>query len=777
MFDILSDSALDIAIGLVGDAWGGTAPSGGFDFPSSCVLSKCDYSISDCHIELGVIDNTDQLSEVPWLADVTRTDPAGPSDTDSPFRFSSGEAAAPGIFGKALRAYGETVAICNEYGVPSANYDNWFRIQWGIEPGADLTTAVPVVRSHGDALWGGLGRKLAPSAYSHLATSKQIKVVWHGNTREKYGEHKLVDWPRLTAIARTIGAALLVEDRYSASRLKRIDFRVVAREIPVAPSGIGTALGEIPIMSNWATRDISRGAIEFLQGFRSAALLLARHALGGSGALEIEDGYAIPSESLLKFLAVQQKQAVPVIDFLDAYEGGFDLDDAAAPSVRVPEAMRSASVFDAFAAVMRPFVEKNLANIPYPYQIRNLVDTMEGGTREESESATDTLKQLIKDTVPDDFLVRIYRVFAIVNRDRNKGGDIVVSLLRALKAPQSVFETKNLVSVGVRVKNHSRCYKWISDEIARAVTRTVREKGQEAVIAGALRRILSNASTGDIAIAEIVRKRRNWWANEYRRRAKHMDARKVEFQVKSRLFRVVKIIASIDSGVYVDIGDPALVTILEATARAFLRKRKVYLAQDPIPPDPGHANGRQYCQILDRELSPRVLFADIWDSFVRSADMLANDVIEILDYAANDTQFGSVAPDGGLSDDIDSDIESDIAPTPDETVPSALFSDDEDEDPITPVVAKQSGGFMDSDSDEDDTEDLSGKLDLAMELHDDHPHIPGDYIARAIAEFGNYVSVEDCKRISVLVNEEYVRATSKPAVSSELTGYDVSDIL
>lgn len=782
-FDILSDSALEIATQLITDAWGGDAPIGGLDFPSSCVLSKCGDEYSDVHVELGIVDDTLTLSEIPWLADVTHSDVAGPGDTDTPFRFPSGEATPPGLFGKALRSYGEVMAICVEYGVDTTCYDIWFRSQWGVDKDTDLSMAIPVTRSHGDALWGGLGRKLAPASYTHLAASKQIRVVWHGTQRDKFGAHKLVDWPRLTALVRTIGAALLLEDRHAHKRVKRFDFRVVSREIPNAPEGIGTNLTRIPVMDSWDTRDISRGAVEFIQGFRQSALLLARYALGNSGALVVEEGCQIPSSSIIKFLSEPKVGALPHFDFLDMGEPVFDLDDKPSNPVRFEPIKETVSIFRAFGAVVRPFVEKNFHQMPFGYILRMKVDQMNTGSRDLANSVSAELKGLIDIAVPDDFLLRMYRLFSVIYKSKEKGGDVVVSVLRALSAPNSVFETHDLLAIGVRVKRSARCYGWLTEEIAKAIQRVSDEQGKEAFLAGKLRRILSSAATGDIAVAEIVRKRRNWWANEYRRKAKFSADRKVEYQIKSRLFRVMRVVVSFDSGVYLDTADFALVQVLESSARAYMRKRKVYDAHDPEPPDSSYTTGHQYCNILDHVLTPRVKYSDVWASFERSASYLVDDIIAILDYAAQDTPFAANPPIGDLDDDVNSDGDSEADPE-DVLDPGEdnkedvvdLFNDEDEEGDILGGDDLDAGDADELFGDDDEDDEIQkGMVDLAAELHEDYPSLPNEIIANAVSKFGVHVPYAMCAEIGSDLHAEYVRSFTARDDDTLPSGYDIRD--
>jgi len=775
MFDILADTALDIANGMLNDAWGGKAPAGGLDFPSACVLSRSSDIASDVHVDIGLVHDTEQLSALPWLADVTHTEVQGPADTDSPFRYQAGEITPPGMFGKALKAYGQVCAIATEYGVDVKGYDSWFREQWGVPEDADLTMAVPMLRSHGDALWGGINRKLSPYASAHSAASKQVRVTWHGGNRQDMGEHKLVSWPRLSAIARVAGGALMVEDRHAKGRLNRIDFRVVKGELPVAPSGIGQNLARIPVRSGWETRSISRDALEFITGFRAVALQLARGGLGDTGVLSLDDSIEIPATALLAYLKEAAVPGIPRVDFLAMGEAVFDIEvERAGPSVKPGEGQEM-NVYNAFAAVTRPYIDKNSPDIPPAHILRRALHVVQ-----EDPAATDAAK-IIRDTIatciPDDFLLRMYRLYTIVNKSKEKGEDIIVAVLKTFDAPRSAFETRDWVAVGRRVKNAIKCRDWFCEELARGISRYRLEHGEQAPIVGKLRRILSSEGTGDIALAEIIRQRRNWWAHEYRRRAKFEEDRRVEFQVKAKLFRHTQIEVSASGNVVCNESSPALVSALGASARAFMRKRKGFNAVDPEAPDPGRMGLGQYAQYLDDMLHPSYSYVDGVFSYRKSVEFLVDDVVRVVKYIAENMPSGDMPPGGDL--DYDSDIES-IGE--EASVPAMLdFGDDDESDDDDDDEVPKASGALFGDDDEDDSDDDSdynpyaGMLKLADELKEDLPHLTFDEIVTAISTHGEYVKASDYKPIMNEAHKLHLSSRAAGNTNTEYDGHDVSD--
>jgi len=762
----LSDSALDIARGLLDEAWGGKSPDGGLDFPSACVLSKSSDLGSDLHLDFGVVQGTEQLSEVPWLADVTHTDVHGPSDSDAPFRYQTGELVPPGMFGKALRAYGQVMALAGEYAVPTEGYDSWFREQWGVDPDADLALAIPMVRSHGDSLWGGINRKLSPYAGAHSAASKQVKLAWHGRGRKDMGEHAVVSWPRLSAIAQIAGGALMVEDRRAAGRLKRIDFRVVRSEIPKAPKHLGQGLGRIAVRSGWATRDVSNGAIEFVQGFRKTALTLARGGLGPSEALNVDPGVDVPAAAVLRYLQETAVPGVPHVNFLEMGEAVFDIEPVPVKQkLDVPGGERM-NVYNAFAAVIRPYVDRHYAELPTSATVRDAIDTVKEVPMADSSQAV--LRRVIGVCVPDDFLLRMYRLYTVAHRDAERGNEIVSTVLRTFDAPRSVFETRDWVAVGRRVKSAVKCRDWLAEEIARSINRHLHEHGTESPAVGKLRRILSSEGTGDIAIAEIVRQRRNWWSQEYRRRAKDRPGRRVEYQIRGRLFREVRIDVQAGGSVVATRTSPQLVGALTGIARAYLRKRKKRGAADPDPPDPGRSDLLEYASILDETLVPDYPFVEGVVQFTRSVSMLEQDVIRIMAYISDnmprwdDTGGLELEDDESAPDDasVVSEPTLDRGAAEGEVEEAALFGEDDDDDDVGEVGGEQQSGFV----------------RLADELSEDYPALEFTDIARAVATHGEYVYAAEYKEIGAAVHAVYLARVGVVGGAGDLSGADITDI-
>jgi len=771
MFDILSDSALDIARGLLDEAWGGKSPDGGLDFPSACVLSRASEAGSDVHMELGVVSDTESLSAIPWLADVTHTEVQGPSDSDAPFRYQSGELVPPGMFGKALRSYGQVMALAGEYGVPTAGYDSWFREQWGVDGDADLSLAIPMVRSHGDALWGGINRKLSPYASAHSAASKQIRVTWHGRSRKDIGEHSVVAWPRLNAIAQIAGGALLVEDRRARARLKRIDFRIVRAEIPQAPKHLGSGLGHIPVRQSWELRSISRGAIEFIQGFRATALVLARGGLGE--ALSVDPAVEVPSATILKYLQEQAVPGIPHVNFLEMGDPVFDLVPPPVKPALTVDKGPEMNVYNVFAAVTRPYIDKHYDKLPTARTLRLAMDAVREVPN--SDANLKVVREVVATAVPDDFLLRMYRLYTVMHRDPEKGEEIVSTALKTFDAPRSVFETRDWVAVGRRVKNSAKCRGWFVEEIARGISRHVREHGQQSPVIGRLRRILSAEGTGDVAVAEVVRQRRNWWANEYRKRSRDRPARRVEYQIRSKLFRVTRVDINARGKVDVAQTSPALVGALESVARAYLRKRKGKGAPDPTAPDPGRMSLFAYALHLDGLLAPAYSFTEGVKQYRRSAMMLEDDVLEIVQFLAMNMPETSRVAGMDFS----------------ETIEDADEPDDEDHDgiecpltegPAPEPVADESGGDggdlfgVDDEDDDDDAAEvgpMAGMVKLSEELADDYPALDLRDIAAAVGQHGEYVHASAYAAIGEEAHRAYLVRVSAP--SKEVDTDDIRD--
>jgi hypothetical protein len=768
MFDILRDSAHDIAKGLLDEAWGGNFPAGGLDFPSGCVLSKSTDQNSDLHIELGLVDEVDSVSEVPWLADLTHGDVQGPHDSDSPFKFLNGEGDLPGMFGTALKAYGQVVAILAEYGVDYTAYDNWFRAQWGIARETDLSLSIPALRSHGSALWGGLARKLSPATFCNIATSKQVRVKWHGKGRKDYGADKLIDWPRLTAIAQTVGSYLLVEDKYA--KIKRIDFKLVKRELPAAPIRPGDTLANFPCPDDWEVRDLSNTALQFLAGFRAASLHLARNALGTTGTLTVGRSVNIPSNAIAAFIREHHVPPAPIDIGLPNESGIFDFFDEDPTKPVVAKTAPNITIYTGFASVIKPYVNKHWREMPTSFAIRAMHDTlfMEGGT--ERVDAEEAAKKLMDKLVPDDFLLRFFRIVNLAKKSRSDAEEMVGSLLKALKAPRSVFGHHDFINVGVSIRNNKACWGWMLEEIRKQVSANVYDKGIHFKMTSALWRILSSNANGDIALAEIMRQRKAWWANEYIRRGKHNKERRVTYQIKARLFRATQIDVEEDGGARVNFAHAALVGALNASARAFLRKRRAFKFNVETVVEPGSLTLDQYAALLDRTYHPTHTWSEGVAEYRRSVAYLVDDVRDIMQFIASGMNDDLYMPKGGIDED---DLgESDID---DADVPVMIDYEDDIPDEEDVLEDGDDGGFdFDDDEEEVDEDKNAGLVDLHGELEDECSYIPLMIRTQAIGKYGRYVSFDQAAEVVKELHTAYMATLGKD--SGELVGEDLEDI-
>lgn len=773
MFDILQDSAYDITKGLLDEAWGGTFPDGGLDFPSACVLSQSSDVNSDLHIELGMVEATDTVSDVPWLADLTHGEVQGPRDSDSPFKFLNGEGDLPGMFGSALKAYGQVVAILSEYGVAYDNYDKWFRAQWGIDKETDLSSAIPTLRSHGNAMWGGLARKLSPATFCNLATSKQVRVKWHNRKRTDIGPDKLVDWPRLTAIAQTIGSYLLVEDRHA--KKKRFDFKIVAREIPTAPNRPGDYLADFPHPEYWENRNVANSALQYLEGFRAASLHLARHALGATGTLTVHNDVDIPANAIAAFIKEHHIPPAP-IDLGDYDDSGvFDFADKEPNKPVVQKTAPNVTIYTAFASVIRPYIDKNWKDMPTAFYLRGVVESLFAEDAKQKTAAEAEAISLIEKIVPEDFLLRFFRVVCLAKKSREDANEMVGSLLKALHAPRSVFRQHDFISVSLNVIRNKACWDWILTEISKQVTSHVMSKGIHFQMNSSLWRILSSNANGDIALAEIIRQRKTWWANEYMRRGKVVKDKRVMYQIKSRLFRATQINIDEDGGAWVNYEHAALVGALCQSARAFLRKKRAFKFNVESVVEPGNQRLEEYANTLDNTYQPAYKWKDGVLEYRRSVAYLLDDVREIMLFIASGMNDKFYAPKGDI-DDKDKHMDD--------------FSDEED-DAVSVVDVEEENlgevGEDGSDAEEDmedfflDDDDIDsddgegGLVDLVGELQDNCSYIPlGDRMAM-VAKYGRKVTVDEAKEIEVELHNLHMKNLANSVDTEEMYDGDIAD--
>jgi hypothetical protein len=396
--------------------------------------------------------------------------------------------------------------------------------------------------------------------------------------------------------------------------------------------------------------------------------------------------------------------------------------------------------------------------------VENLHDS---GTKA-NEEAVARVKEIIDQVVPDDFLLRFFRVVTLAKTSRADADEMVGSLLRAFKAPRSVFGQHDFISVGVSIRNNKTCWDWIMEEIRKQVSANVYDKGIHYKMTSSLWRILSSNANGDIALAEIIRQRKAWWANEYIRRGKHNADKRVTYQIKARLFRSTHVEITEDGGARINYEHAALVGALNQSARAYLRKKRAFKFNVEQVVEPGNLNLDQYAALLDRTYMPTHTWTAGVLDYRRSVSYLVEDVHHIMQYVASGMDDTAYMPAGDLQDDEigESDVDDTSSPIMVDSPEPSVRGDVEDEE-------MSDFDFGDGD-DEDEAGENAGMVDLHGELEDECSYVPLATRTEVIAKHGRYVMHDEAVEIVKEVHKAYMISIGKNG--QDIVGDDIEDV-
>jgi len=338
---------------------------------------------------------------------------------------------------------------------------------------------------------------------------------------------------------------------------------------------------------------------------------------------------------------------------------------------------------------------------------------------------------------------------------------------------------------------------WMMEEVARATSRHRYEHGEEFRLTAQLKRILSAEDMTQEGLSAIVGKRRNWWAVEYMRRAKYTAdfEKKILLQIRSRLFRKVRIRVEDNINITADLDDPALVEVFATSAAAFLRKRKAHGAPDPQPPIPVGRNAEEYSQMIDEMFRPRVKWHSGWEKFKKSVVHLENDVVRIVAFIVDDFNTAKHDVGGELYDDSDVD---------------KIYDELEKEEEVLevePEIAEEEGGLFDDEEEEDDGGGMFGedeeledegmfgeedvdngtlavdtpglKVNIYEELHEDIPNVPTAWLIDFCTQHPQNATLAEYAEIKVKAQAEFLVEMSKGTPYDDANIYtklhDISD--
>jgi hypothetical protein len=638
MIDLFDSSVADVCEALVGAAWDGQHPDMNFGLPSSHALSRCDSQHSAVHFEILDDPTPDHLkiSDIPFMAPLSRYEEPVPSDTTSPFKYPNGEAAVGGLFGRALKKYGEVMAIMASEEVDGTGYDEFFREQWNLTADDDLNAAIPQTRSSGAAMWGGVTAKLVPAIDSNIATSSLVRVKWHSKSRTDYGNTALVPWPQLTQVVMHIATTLAVDDRLVKGRVKRLDFAISHREVPKAPKFKTNYMFPAGKFKSGTGNPATKYAIEYFKSNAEKAVALRSKGIGD--VVQISEKFEIDRAAIIKAF---EKRAAPAVSWPSfAKEERFEQDLLADFMVK-----REYSDLDPKLAKTSNF-RARLENLMHGYIVRShrpefnpgyflaLRAELDDESFDKSEKARLRLRAVIRDAVPRTFLETYRKILTGLTGDKAEVWGNIVDIVKQSNLSSDAFSKMDLVYIWAALLSDTKGLKFVCDRVKNII---FAERASHAYGYPAIKsfvRLLGQTQDVNLVLGSFIKKRLAYWSSDYWRRSKNpaQAARRVEFQLRAKLMRGMTIKISDFGAVIPQVDTRAMVSRLHDSVSKYLRKKRKYRKLEKLPDwvNPVANDLSNYARQLDRNLKPKVPYADIVAKVKDSGQLLSDDLKKLL---------------------------------------------------------------------------------------------------------------------------------------------------
>lgn len=748
--DLFGEGALVTVKKLMQRAHGGRVIEGGLDWPVSSGLSRAMQGHSDLHADLHwrpddfdddgheIAFGTD-LDYVEFSASYELTPPThvkeeGPSDTTAPFHFAEGERSAPGIVGQAIRAYGEVVAVLDQMGQPYGMLTEYMAKSWGfsVEQQKNLRVAVPLCRSHGDALWGGISRTLKPTAYSYGAAVAGVKVTFHGKTRHNFNEHALVDWARISAATKVIVMQVLCDDRERFKSVNRLDYSIVREEIPVAPQKVYIPESyQLTVdYSVLYSHDNAKCAFNFINKARERNKKSIRVERGGTLSIDISEDTTIPIFDPRMYEGTTADLTTNVTMALLKVKDDYDI-QLPKKNLEVREtAKHFPDGYKVLQNIVYGYSRRVKTGVPRAMDIRLWMQNLE--VPENSNAARSQLMRLLVKVFPKD-VFKIVNLYC-ANVTRGSGTKWVTKICLDCDLKPGDFDQANMEDLWRKCLERDKGLMILGETVAKGIGMYDND-----LIPHFTRKIaLRMANTNDFlaGFESLIDEKKNYWATRYSRNVTS-EKRKldlcdktvvVKYQLLYRIFREVKFI--IRDGLEVEVEWHKVAASLVQSANNHIRKRgkgkaaSVQINVKPFSFDEIEAGNmdRQLTAILGKSKPLSPTYASIIKEVVPRLNEFKNDISDILsrilkmEYIAEDELVEVVEDDpvGDLdftSDPVEEDVRSIVRmveiPSVIKPVPLIVST------PVVELITK------------DTQEDLDEMFAMFMDIPDPDPLVVG----------------------------------------------------
>lgn len=739
--DLFRDGALETAKKLRLRALGGRTVEGGFDLPSTSGISKIGKESSNLHVDFNQPISKEVLSDdVYWSYHSNEAPPTlqkepVASDTRSPFIYPEGTKEAPGLFGKALRAYSEARAIMEMNYQDSSFYTDAFSDVWGLNDDQKslLDKIVPIPQSSGAAMWGGVGRKLQPTCFAYGPGQASLKVTFHNAERKSFGEDAIVDWARVGAITRAVASQVGLDDELGVSKVKRLDYAIDPRKVPQAPKTVVIKPFKVFEEENKFHHDYTSPGFTYYEKARAIKVIHEKDE--EFETLKFEDVNSIPS---LDPVLIQNNEVKDKIDWTNIFSHVDSSPFLEKKHVsKLKEPLKELDMSHVLRELIKSNMRKHQQGIPRHIHYKKMkVEFFENKDSIEHKRAMVNLVQL---AVPDNILHMIHTLGNVVSPGM---GQIWFRRVKdKWDIPNSVFQKVDLRAVKMAFCRLERCLERILYDLDVCIYEIEHEYIRD-LSRFELKTMLNSGSVVE-GLEFFFTKHKIYWSRRYENAAKSIlirDKGEVSFelirnQCLTVVFKNAKFIVRRDGSV--DIDYKRLAESMNQTAFNYLRKRK------KLQFEHDHFGGFSYMEIqngtIDSFLSEKVgevvnfEFKRLLPLVERSLSDFSNDVKMMLQKL---TQYGSVPEPDELED------------VPDEPLEAANIQEIPDQHDVG-----NEGNMFDDDFDDDEVLEVDDTVDLEEELISDFQILEPQDRQKLLNEFGDRVSMEIYSQVKDRVKE------------------------
>jgi hypothetical protein len=505
-----------------------------YDMPASSMIGRTDERSSDMHVEW--TDTTMFDSEFDdalfSMDDDLAPDSMGsenvPHATHSPFERYGADMDIPGMFGAALKAYGNAVAVMHKEGVDPSTYTRYFKSEWDLTDEDDdlLESVVPIMRSEGDAMWGGIKRKLVPYCASLPASQVNLKVVQHGKTRRDMGDGALVDWNRATEVAKAICVQLIADDVYVHGQVGRIDFAIDRRKVPIAPDKTFVPAFQTASRASAHIRPDTSAVKSYLSQVREVSGTIVANYAGGAITMIAESEF-----SGLDVVRTIRAMNPPIVELgINTKYNYDDMDYGRSKPIRIDRRGDIASVED----VLTQFAKSAVAQGKYDgYREWQIEEAINDATEAKNQVY---LRKVVDIAFPIPFLSCAVHIWKVIKKA--SGGNFVGHLCQYLHAPTGVMRDLNYARWWGQVRNIDECTVRLAEIIVREVRKMHKHGHVSNKIITRLLDIHEPARPLDI----MFKARRNYWSKRYYANSRLGKEQRVVYQLLSAVFKDLQII-------------------------------------------------------------------------------------------------------------------------------------------------------------------------------------------------------------------------------------------